>query len=120
MSAAVQLGLFAEHAAPPLVPRYPERPGFKAIGASEEAARHVAGDAARLRAEVLAELHNGPGTADEIAKRMQRSPLSIRPRVSELKAMSKIAATGERRRNESGMSASVWRVITTSSSEVMS
>lgn len=92
------------------VRRYPRQPGFKALGASEEAARHVAGAATRLRAEVLTELSHGSGTADEIAKRMRRSPLSVRPRLSELKAMGKITATGERRRNESGMSASVWKV----------
>ena len=43
------------------------------------------------------------------AKLLQRSPLSVRPRLSELKAMAKIVATGERRRNESGMTATVWR-----------
>jgi hypothetical protein len=116
MSAAVQLALFRDDAPRSRehsqnFARYPRQPGFKTQGPSEEAARHVAGDAARLRQEVLVELRNGSGTADEIAKRMQRSPLSIRPRVSELKAMAKIAATGERRRNESGMSASVWQVL---------
>ena len=42
-----------------------------------------------------------PGAATQVVSR---------PRVAELKAMGKITATGERRRNESGMSASVWRV----------
>jgi hypothetical protein len=41
----------------------------------------------------------------------RRSSLSIRPRVAELKAMGKITPTGDRRRNESGMSASVWRAV---------
>jgi hypothetical protein len=109
MSAAVQLGLFAD-SPPPLAPHYPERPGFKAFGSSQEAARQAAGTAARLRRAVLAELRINPGTADEIAARLRRSVLSIRPRVSELKAMKEITTTGERRRNESGMSASVWRV----------
>jgi hypothetical protein len=109
MSAAVQLGLFADNLPPPA--HYPERPGFKAFGASQEAARQAAGSAARLRRAVLAELGVNPGTADEIAKRLHRSPLSIRPRVSELRALGEIVATGERRRNESGMSASVWQVM---------
>jgi hypothetical protein len=108
MSAAVQLGLFADSPPPPA--HYPERPGFKAFGASEEAARQATGSAARLRRAVLAELRVRPGTADEIAARLRRSVLSIRPRVSELKAMKEITTTGERRRNESGMSAAVWSV----------
>jgi hypothetical protein len=109
MSADVQLGLFAE--SPPPAARYPEQPGFKVVGASEEAARQAAGSAARLRRAVLAELRVSPGTADEIAARLRRSVLSIRPRVSELKTMREITTTGERRRNESGMSASVWQVM---------
>lgn len=116
MSAAVQLALFREEASRPRehsrnLARYPGQPGFKAPGPSEEAAAKVASTASRLRAEVLGEIRaGGPGTADEIASRMQRSPLSIRPRLSELKAAGKIIATGERRRNESGMTATVWRV----------
>jgi hypothetical protein len=112
MSGAAQFELFGPTIAePPPTPSYPHAPGYKAAGASQEAARHAAGAASRLRAAVLAELHRWPAgrTADEIADGLHRSPLSIRPRVAELKAMGKITATGERRRNESGMSASVWR-----------
>jgi hypothetical protein len=112
MTAAAQFELFGSTAAePPRTPRYPEVPGFKSHGASREAARRVAGAASRLRADVLAELRRWPAgrTADEIADSLQRSPLSVRPRVAELKAMGKITATGARRRNESGMSASVWK-----------
>ena len=109
----MQLGLFGPTPEAP-APRsiYPNRPGFKSRGASEEAARHVTGEASRLRAAVLAELQRWPAgrTADEIAQDLRRSPLSVRPRLSELKAMGKIVATGDRRRNESGMSASVWKV----------
>jgi hypothetical protein len=91
--------------------RYPQAPGFKARGASQEAARHVAASASRLRAQVLEELRRWPGgrTADEIANSLHRSPLSVRPRLSELKTMGKILASGERRRGESGMSMSVWK-----------
>jgi hypothetical protein len=61
--------------------RYPQAPGFKARGASQEAARHVAASASRLRAQVLEELRRWPGgrTADEIANSLHRSPLSVRP-----------------------------------------
>jgi hypothetical protein len=106
MSAA-QLALFDD--APPSA--YPHRPGFKAHGAAQDAARRLSEDASRLRIAVLDELRTWPQgrTADELAKLLQRSPLSVRPRLSELKAMAKIVATGERRRNESGMTATVWR-----------
>jgi hypothetical protein len=92
--------------------RYPQTPGYKAHGASHEAARQIACSISRLRAEVLAELDRWPGgrTADEIANSLRRSPLSVRPRLSELKTMGKIVASGERRRGESGMSMSVWKV----------
>jgi hypothetical protein len=50
-----------------------------------------------------------PLTADQIAIRLQRSPLSIRPRVSELAAAGKLVRADERGKNESGMSAIKWR-----------
>jgi hypothetical protein len=107
---AAQLNLFGPATEEmPRIASYPRRPGFKASGASEEAARHVAGGAARLRAQVLLELNRGSGTADEIAVRMRRSPLSVRPRMSELRALGLITATDERRRNDSGMTATVWK-----------
>jgi hypothetical protein len=40
---------------------------------------------------------------------MNRSPLSVRPRLSQLRAAGKIVATDQRRRNESGMTATVWK-----------
>jgi len=48
-------------------------------------------------------------TADEIANDLNLSVLSVRPRVSELKRTGKIKQTGARRKNESGMTATVWR-----------
>jgi hypothetical protein len=112
---AVQLALFGEEKAKPReksrgFARYPEVPGYKAAGTSQEAAGRVAGDASRLRAAVLGELrrwHSGK-TADELARLMNRSPLSVRPRLSQLRAAGKIVATDQRRR-ESGMTATVWK-----------
>tara|TARA_A200000159_G_scaffold60004_1_gene55594 strand:+ start:170 stop:400 length:231 start_codon:yes stop_codon:yes gene_type:complete len=49
-------------------------------------------------------------TADEIAFHLNLSILSIRPRISELNTLGMIEKTGERRKNESGNSAHVWRV----------
>jgi hypothetical protein len=93
---------------------YPDAPGFKAPGASQEAARRIAPTAAGLRGRVLRYLqqHSAGLTADEIAHGLELSVLTIRPRVSELRAAGAIVETGERRRNESQMTATVWRVAT--------
>jgi hypothetical protein len=116
MSTAVQLALFGEEPPRPRehsqnLARYPRQPGYEAPGASQEAAQRVAADAFGLRAVVLDELRLWPSgrTADEIATSLRRSPLSVRPRLSELRAAGKIVATEERRRNESGLTATVWK-----------
>ena len=90
---------------------YPEAPGHKAAGTSAEAAQAVAEDAETLRADVLATLRQRALTADEIASHLGRSILSVRPRVSELRKMGKIRATGQRRPNASGHSATVWEAV---------
>jgi predicted ArsR family transcriptional regulator len=87
---------------------YPGSPGYKAPGPSQEAAEAMK-DSARLRAMALAALRAESLTADEVAYRLRRSVLSIRPRVSELRTMFLIVDTGERRRNRSGRPATVWR-----------
>ena len=59
----------------------------------------------RLQRIVLAELRKWPDgqTADELAILCQ-----LAPRPTELKRAGKVVATGERRTNESGFTASVW------------
>ena len=47
-------------------------------------------------------------TADEIAHKLNRSILSVRPRVSELRRQGEIRQSGARGKNESGLTASVW------------
>jgi len=91
---------------------YPDAPGFKVSGPSEQAAEAMSGNAKKLRAAVLKQLATYPGgaTADEIAKDLNLSILSVRPRVSELKRNGDIEQTGARRKNESGMTATVWRI----------
>ena len=91
---------------------YPDAPGFKVSGPSEQAAEAIAGAAIKMREIVLAQfaLHPSGATADEIAKDLNLSVLSVRPRVSELKRAGKIVQTGARRKNESGMTATVWRI----------
>jgi len=91
---------------------YPDAPGFKAHGTSEQAARIVAGTAKTLRAQVLQAIAAAPDglTADEVAERLNKSILSVRPRVSELNRNGEIRQAPNRGRNSSGMSASVWVV----------
>lgn len=90
---------------------YPEAPGFKAHGTSEESARKVSSEARTLREQVLDVFRfNGDMTADECAEHMGLSILSIRPRFSELRAMGEIEDSGVRRKNVSGHRAVVWKL----------
>jgi predicted ArsR family transcriptional regulator len=91
---------------------YPDAPGFKVSGPSEQAAEAMGGTANKMRAAVLAQLALYPGgaTADEVAKDLSLSVLSVRPRVSELNRTGKIRQTGARRKNDSGMTATVWQL----------
>ena len=91
---------------------YPDAPGFKVSGPSEQAAEAMGSTANKMRAAVLAQFAQYPAgaTADEIAKDLNLSVLSVRPRVSELKRNGEIEQTGARRKNESGMTATVWRI----------
>jgi transcription initiation factor IIE alpha subunit len=89
---------------------YPNAPGFKAHGTSEDAAAEILPKAKIILHLVLEALRNhGQGmTADECAEKLNMSVLSIRPRFSELKEFGWIVDTNERRRNASGKKAIVW------------
>lgn len=91
---------------------YPLNPGWKAPGTSREAAERIEPSASVLREQVFETLAASPGglTADEIATKLQRSILSVRPRVSELSAGGRIKRAERRGKNASGMSAAVWIV----------
>jgi hypothetical protein len=74
---------------------------------------HIVPHACKLRSEVLAEfVASGDRglTADQAASAINESVLAVRPRVSELACGGLLAATGERRRNQSGLFANVLRV----------
>jgi predicted Rossmann fold nucleotide-binding protein DprA/Smf involved in DNA uptake len=90
---------------------YPNSPGYRVPGTSEDAAHAIASHAAAIKARVLSELRKAPGTPDEIAGRLNESILAVRPRLSELKARGKIEETGIRRKNASGMSAAELRAV---------
>ena len=90
--------------------QYPDQPGYKRIGTSQEAAISISNTAQTLREMVLKTLVSSDHgmTADEIADSLDRSILSIRPRVSELAFRGLLEDSGERRRNRSGKRAVVW------------
>jgi predicted Rossmann fold nucleotide-binding protein DprA/Smf involved in DNA uptake len=89
---------------------YPEAPGFKATETSEQAANEIQSHAETLRSEVLKALEASPLTSDEISTQLGKSILAIRPRVSELSKMGKVADTGIRRKNASNKLAIVWKL----------
>lgn len=91
--------------------QYPDHPGHKAAGPSEEAANAIAPRAPRIRDAVLDVITAAPApmTADEVAGALGMSILTIRPRVSELHRMGEIQRASDRRCNSSGMTASTWR-----------
>lgn len=90
---------------------FPQQPGHKARSTSRDAARAIADRAPTLRNLALREVRAAGGlTADEVADRLGKSILSIRPRVAELAALGLIYETTERRPNASGHKAIVWKV----------
>jgi hypothetical protein len=92
---------------------YPRSPGFKARGTSQEAARVAVGDASILRERAFAAIAAAEErglTADECATALDRNILSVRPRLSELRAASRIVPSGSRRQNLSCRSAIAWKV----------
>lgn len=104
MKPAAELPLFA----------YPSSPGFKERTTSKDAAVAMTSRASILRNRAFAEIVRAGKmglTADQVAERLGETVLAVRPRVSELaKAMPPmIVPTGERRKNDSGLKAKVWR-----------
>lgn len=79
-------------------------------GPSNDAGARLRPKSPTLRDHVLTVLSRGHFTADEIAERMGRSILAVRPRVTELAAAGKIIDSGSRRKNSSGASATVWKL----------
>lgn len=90
---------------------YPDAPGFKREGTSQEAATAIASRGRQLRQKALEIIKTTPHTADEVASTLGESILSIRPRCSELARLGKIQDSGERRLNTSFKRAIVWRAV---------
>jgi hypothetical protein len=93
---------------------YPDGPGSKTSGTSRDAAKAIAAGSADVREQVYAAIAAAEPfglTADQAAAAVERKPSYVRPRCSELIAAGRIVASGARRRNESGLSANVYRIV---------
>ena len=77
--------------------QYPQRAGFKAEGASEDAARQVNAGRARVHEQITALLFNRGGmTASEVAAAIGLAEDYVSPRLSELFRLSRVAKAGRR------------------------
>jgi hypothetical protein len=92
---------------------YPHQPRYRRNSdTSAAAAVAVKLKAATLRNRILAVLRRGAElTPDEMAETIGEDLLAVRPRFSELYRLGQIEKTGERRDNEPGCKAAVWRAV---------
>ena len=93
---------------------YPYRPGWKEPTTSKDAGDRFKSAASVLKERVYAAFVAAgmPGlTADEAAAKVDSTVLAVRPRVTELgkEIPPRLVKTKMRRKNSSGMSATVWR-----------
>ena len=103
--------LFGHHTSVTVKPRYPAHAGWKSP-TSKHAAVAIEPYAKTLRGRALAEFrycYPQGLTADQLGRLVSAGPLSMRPRISELRSAGLIEATPERRKNDSGIDAIVWR-----------
>ena len=95
-------------------PKYPEEPGYKEPTTSKDAAEKMKKRAPTLRALAIAEfkeVYPRTLTADELASRLKKTVLAIRPRVTELYKTGMIERHGPRRENTSGLEAHAYRWV---------
>ena len=93
--------------------KYPETPGYQNTDTSKAAADDMAPVAPSLKKLVLSALRNaGPMATFELADNLKRSYRSLQPRTSELRALGKIADSGQRRIDpDTGKATIVWKAI---------
>lgn len=93
---------------------YPRTPGWQPPDTSIEAAEEIAPQVGRLQQLCLETIRAaGPDglTADEVAARLELTPFSVRPRVTELSKLGLIEDSGVRGENPSGRRAIVWVAV---------
>ena len=97
---------------------YPDRPGYRGLSpatlsASKQAAVAVAPNAKTIAGQILALLRSRPlgMIADEVAADLEMpQPYAARPRLADLHRQGAIIDSGERRRGQSGLQQTVWRI----------
>lgn len=87
---------------------YPDRPGYKRSGTSQQAAQDIAPRAMTLRDRVYQILKHQDCTADECAAILGEDKGNIRPRCSELAKKGLIWDSGETRPTFCGKPSIVW------------
>lgn len=88
---------------------YPRAAGYQSPPTSKAAAASMNASLNPLQDAVYRAVAAWPKTADEVASVINKSVLSVRPRVAELRELKKIVDSGTRRKNQSGRSAIVWK-----------
>lgn len=88
---------------------YPSVPGYKAEGPSRTAAERIAPRDKSIREQALAVLQGAALTADEVAAKLGKSVLAVRPRIAEAHLLGLLIDTGKTRPNASGLPATVWK-----------
>ncbi|MBS3648723.1 winged helix-turn-helix transcriptional regulator [Pseudaminobacter sp. 19-2017] len=65
-------------------------------------------NAKSMRQRVLELLREEPMTCDEVAEALKLSPLSVRPRITELRNAGIVVDSGERKKLRSGKTGIIW------------
>lgn len=86
-----------------------QTPGYKEPTTSKDAADAMRAASAKLRVTVLKHLLRRPSTVHEAAASLELTVVAVAPRFTELRRLGLIEPSGERRKNDSGKSAHVWR-----------
>ena len=84
--------------------------GYQNTDTSRDA-RPTPATASTVRAKVLDLLRQDWMTCDEVAAALHLGPLTVRPRITELRNAEKVIDTGLRRQLDSGKSGIVWRAV---------
>ena len=92
---------------------YPDAPGYRRPGPSQEAGHRIASHAKATGQRILGLLRRRPDgmTADEIADALDMpNNYQSRPRIAELHTQGEVVDSGERRPGRSGISITVWKL----------
>ena len=90
---------------------YPDAPGHRGVETSIEAADKTAKTMREIHRRILESLKDSDATPDEMAARINKNILQIRPRFTELHIKGLIERTGEKRKSISGNNQFVYDLV---------